>query len=257
MESPEYENSELTSKSNTDSASSTDSEDIDDESDGECDNVDLCSFFNEKEICFYTMINKYFLECTDENIRKMVDIVNCDSKISLRILDWFVTKYSKKRIDCNMNKDLEVFDVRISYKSQLKSYRKKYFDPFRRRKKFKYHYLTTATGEKKYVNTTLGQLNFFKWAISNGIINYVEKNLSQIIKAMNISNKEDKKKKGKNKDTGDNVSKISNGDDKNKNIKQKILIIIHFLLNLDKNLFFVVPLYLHHHKNTNFYLLIL
>lgn len=195
----EYEKSDNISKSSNDSAVSTETGEGDDETLDECDNVDLCSFFNEKEICFYTMINKFFLNCSEENIKKMVEIVNCESNISLRILDWFVTKYSKKRIDCNMNKDVEVFDVRISYKSQLKSYRKKYFDPFRRRKKFKYHYATTETGEKKYVNTTLGQLNFFKWAISNGIINYVEKNLNQIVKAMNISNKEDKKKKIKTK----------------------------------------------------------
>ena len=30
------------------------------------------------------------------NIKKLLDIVNSNSKISLRIIDWFVTNYSKK-----------------------------------------------------------------------------------------------------------------------------------------------------------------
>ncbi len=47
----------------------------------------------------------------------------------------------------------------------------------------------------KSIITTLGQLNFFKWAFSNNILIYVEKNLKHISKEMNLSNKEEKKKK--------------------------------------------------------------
>ena len=49
------------------------------------------------------------------------------------------------------------------------------------------------------VITTLGQLNFFKWAISNNIIECVEKHYPAIIEAMNKSNKEDKVRKNKKK----------------------------------------------------------
>lgn len=164
---------------------------------------DLTTFFTKKEICYYKMIDKFFLDCGKDYISKMVDIINGKSDISLRVLDWFVTKYSKKRLDGTKKESFliipqngnrtEVFDIRISYKSQLKAYRKRYFDPFRRRKKFKYYYDTTV--DRVSVDTTLGQLNFFKWAISNDIIRYVEKNIKQITYAMNQSNKDDKKKK--------------------------------------------------------------
>jgi hypothetical protein len=141
------------------------------------------------------MIDKFFRDCTEDQITKMLNIINKESEISLRILDWFVTRYAKKKIDFEINglqRD-EIFDVHISYKAQLKSYKKTYFDPFRRRKKFYYSY--DMINAKKNVYTTIGQLNFFRWAISNNIIEYVEKNLSQLTKAMNSSNKEDKKKK--------------------------------------------------------------
>jgi len=151
-------------------------------------------FFSVKELCYYKKIDKFFRSCSKENIVKMIDIIDGKSNISLRVLDWFVTKYSKKRIDCGISKNTEVFDVRISYKSQLKSYKKRYFDPFRRKKdtRFRYYFNGGHT-----IITTLGQLNFFKWAFTNNIVVYVEKNLKQISKEMNLSNKEDKKKKTK------------------------------------------------------------
>ena len=162
-------------------------------------------FFNVKELCYYKKIDKYFKSCTKDSISKMLDIIYGKSNISLRVLDWFVTKYSKKRIDCGMSKESEVFDVRISYKSQLKSYKKRYFDPFRRKKdtRFRYYFSGGQT-----IITTLGQLNFFKWAFTNNIVIYVEKNLKQISKEMNLANKEDKKKKVKKS------KQTSKGDDK-------------------------------------------
>ena len=67
----------------------------------------------------------------------MIDIINGKSEISLRILDWFVTRYSNKyKITIDMGDEEDIFNVHISYKAQLKSYKKKYFDPFRRKKKF-------------------------------------------------------------------------------------------------------------------------
>ncbi len=177
--------------------------DSNNDSDNKVKTDNLIKLFTKKELCYYRMINKFFIDCNKSDIIKMIDIINGKSEISLRVLDWFVTKYSKKRIGVCVNKEnkeTEVFDIRISYKSQLKAFKKRYFDPFRRRKKFKYNY-----DSNEYINTTIGQLNFFKWAISNNIIKYVEDNLIQINKAMNISNKEDKTRKKKNNcDTASN-----------------------------------------------------
>ena len=73
------------------------------------------TFFNQKELCHYKNINKYFKECFEknpENIIKMINVIEGKSDISLRILDWFVTKYSKKKITCNGNvKNVEAFDI--------------------------------------------------------------------------------------------------------------------------------------------------
>lgn len=151
------------------------------------------TFFTNKELCYFKMIDRFFKSCSIDKIHKMLDIVNGKSEISLRVLDWFVTRYSRKKIDFEADANGETFDVHISYKSQLKSYRKKYFDPFRRRKKFFYKY--DKNDQTKLFHTTLGQLNFFYWAITNNIIIFVEKNMESILKAMNQSNKEDKKKK--------------------------------------------------------------
>ena len=131
-------------------------------------------------MCYYVMVDKFFKRCSAEMIVKMIDIINCEDDISLRVLDWFVTRYSKNGVDMTTQDD--VFDVHINYKAQLKSYKKKYFDPFRR--KYKFDYVFNINNEKKILRTTIGQLNFFAWAISNNIITFVSQHLQQITKAM-------------------------------------------------------------------------
>jgi hypothetical protein len=100
-------------------------------------------------------------------------------KISLRIIDWFVTNYSKKH-NLVIQKNGKPFIVYLEYKSQLKAYSKKQFDPFCRRSRIHYVY-----EQGKRFETTIGQLNFFRWAIDNFIIDYIMKNYSTIEKDMN------------------------------------------------------------------------
>ena len=123
----------------------------------------------------------------ENNLQKLLDIVKNKSKLSLRIIDWYVTNYSKKN-NCNylLNKDSQNinFNVYINYKLQLKGYSKKQFDPFCRRERIKFFY-----NKDKYIITTVGQLNFFKWAISNNVIDSINKNLKIVEKDMNESYK--------------------------------------------------------------------
>lgn len=202
-----------TASNNTDTSTESDNEESESEDSIDALDINPTSFFSIKELCYYKLINKFFSGCSHENITQMIDIVEGKSDMSLRVLDWFVTKYSKKRIDCCQTKYDDVFfDVRISYKSQLKSYKKKYFDPFRRKKKFNYYFPNNQS-----MKTTLGQLNFFKWAFSCNIIYYVEKNLKHIIKEMKLSNKElDKKNKSKK-----NKKKKKNNSENEKTTKIK------------------------------------
>lgn len=160
--------------------------------------------FTKREIYFYNMIDKFYRHCDKKYILKMIDIINGDAMISLRILDWFVTRYSNKKKILLTAEDT-IIDVHISYKAQLKSYKKKYFDPFKRREKFEYHFKEVD----KTIYTTIGQLNFFRWAIEINIINYIENNYDTVAREMNISNKDDKKRK-KNKSIEQTIGKIIN-----------------------------------------------
>jgi hypothetical protein len=203
-------------ESNSIDSSSCSSESDEDEDE---DLKDPEKIFNVIELCYYKKIIDFYKACSSDNIEKMINIIDGKSSISLRILDWFVTKYSKKKIDCNITNNDESFDVRISYKSQLKSFKKRYFDPFRRRQKFMYNFVSN----NKSIITTLGQLNFFKWAFANNILIYVEKNLKQISKEMNISNKEEKKKK-KDKEKEKEKLKILSEDKKDIKFKKNTTI---------------------------------
>ena len=177
--------------------------------------------FTKKEKMTFRHLDNYFKSCTKAEVDRMLSIINKESNISLRILDWFVTRYAKNKNDCTIdignNDDEEEYDVHINYKAQLRSYKKTYFDPFRRRKKFYYNYNDNDVGKKVY--TTLGQLNFFKWAMTYNIIDYVEKNLSELTKAMNIATKEEniKKKNIKNINNDSNSNNSSDSDSDNDN----------------------------------------
>ena len=119
------------------------------------------------------------------NIDKIMPIINGKSPISLRILDWFVTNYAKKNnIAYNIETDgiVRKFIVHSNYKSQLKAYSKKLFDPFCRRERISFidHYDNVIT-------TTAGQLNFFRWVIENNIIEYILENIKLIENDMNYS----------------------------------------------------------------------
>jgi len=119
------------------------------------------------------------------NLEKIMPIINGKSNISLRILDWFVTNYAKKyNISYNITVDdiIKKFIVHISYKSQLKAYSKKLFDPFCRRERIRF-----VDHNNNEIITTAGQLNFFRWVIENDIFNYISDNIDNIEKDMNTS----------------------------------------------------------------------
>jgi len=132
-----------------------------------------------------------------ENIHKMMNIINGESKISLRIVDWFVTNFAKKYYtvyDLPTTRTTGVveitrFKVYNDYKLKLKAYSKRNFDPFCRWERISIPY-----DEEKYMETTLGQLNFFKWAIENNIIDFIRNHYADIEEDMNSRNSTSKKK---------------------------------------------------------------
>jgi hypothetical protein len=122
------------------------------------------------------------------NLNRMLKIITGNSKISLRIVDWFATNYAKKYFTILTEGDKR-FKVYFDYKLKLKAYSKKKFDPFCRWDRISIPYKNDTS-----IETTIGQLNFFKWAIENNVINYIETNYDTIEKDMNNRNSTSKKK---------------------------------------------------------------
>ena len=132
----------------------------------------------------------------DVNINLFIPIINSESRISIRLIDHFVTKYSKNNKIAFKIKEGEVeqnFNVHTSYKQQLKAFQKRHFDPFSRGDRIPYF-----MGESCVI-TTIGQLNFFKWFISKKIYDYIKINQDFIENDMNKRNKIDNKKVKKEK----------------------------------------------------------
>jgi hypothetical protein len=123
----------------------------------------------------------------------MLKIITGESKISLRIVDWFATNYAKKNYTLFTIKDVNDnnirFKVYFDYKLKLKAYSKKRFDPFCRWDRISIPYKNGT-----YIETTIGQLNFFKWAIENKVIEYIEEHYESIEDDMNTRNSTSKRK---------------------------------------------------------------
>lgn len=108
-------------------------------------------------------LSKYYED--DKAFATFQGVVDGSTKMSLRVLDWLVTNYAKKRnivYVINVHDRQVTFNMFLEYKSQLKAYSKRFFDPFCRRGRI------THRG----VETTCGQLNFFRWAIQYGVLDY-------------------------------------------------------------------------------------
>lgn len=153
----------------------------------------------KNDVLLLESLQKYYND--SDNGDKLYKILMDSRLISLRSIDWFITNYSKKNNICYLlyetenkkysfddknNKFYVGLNVYHSYKSQLKAYSKKRFDPFCRRDRIDF-----IVNDYK-IETTIGQLNFFKWAITNLVIDYIVKNKKEIEGDMNESLKKTK-----------------------------------------------------------------
>jgi hypothetical protein len=119
-------------------------------------------------------LKRFFSE--KQNSDKLSDILNHKVGLSLRNLEWFVTSYAKQKNVTFQTPKGNQFTVHVAYKSSLDGYSKKLFDPFCRTERIEFQGFTT----------TVGQLNFLKWIIQNGIIDYILNN-ADIAKKSNAS----------------------------------------------------------------------
>ena len=153
-----------------------------------------------------------------ENLNKMMRIINGESKISLRIVDWFVTNYAKKYYTIyelpvyKGSPEKMRFKVYNDYKLKLKAYSKRRFDPFCRWERISIPY-----DNEKLMETTIGQLNFFKW--ENNIIDFIETNYQMIENDMNHRNSNSKKKQ-----SPENLETIENDNSKTRKKREELSI---------------------------------
>ncbi len=186
-----------------------------------------CGYATQNDLLLKNLLEWYD---KDDNLNKMLKIINGESAISLRIVDWFATNFAKKNFTVyNINKkDKTVrFKVYIDYKLKLKAYSKKRFDPFCRWDRINIPY-----NENHSIQTTIGQLNFFKWALENNVINYIEEHYEEIEKDMNKRNSTSRRKntpinKSKNKQTRKKREELSISAAKSIK-KEEIKIVVKF-----------------------------
>jgi len=183
-----------------------------------------------KQAVILPTLMKFYKESS--NIKKFLEIINGDVPISLRLIDWFVTNYSKKNntmfdktlyIKSKKSKDKKEDDlfnnyirVNHNYKAQLTAYSKKNFDPFQRRERLGFMY---GNKPDECISTTIGQLNFFKWSIENHILDYIQDNIQDIEEDMNKNISINSKSKSK-KVKGSSGTTTSTGEQK-KTLKQR------------------------------------
>lgn len=134
---------------------------------------------------------------SDGNIERVVEITEGRSEVSLRLIDWFVTNYAKKRNIIHHRRvrgaapaeggaapregpdNVAFFSVYLSYREELRTFSKQQFDPFRRNGHIIFRY-----GDGKQLETTVGQLNFFRWAIEYCVLDYIQSHRAEIERSM-------------------------------------------------------------------------
>jgi hypothetical protein len=119
---------------------------------------------DKKSELLLTSLIKFFE--IPENREQLQNIIGHGKGPSLRKLEWFVTNYSKTNHVTYTTPSGKIFTVHVAYKSSLDGYSKKLFDPFCRTERIQFNGLTT----------TCAQLNFLRWAISNGIVDVLKNN---------------------------------------------------------------------------------
>ena len=188
------------------------------------------SYTTQNDLLLKNLMIFYNTEEND-NLDKMLRIITGESKISLRIVDWFATNYAKKYytlyvIDQTIENVARRFKVYDDYKLKLKAYSKKRFDPFCR-----WDRISIPYKDGNCIETTIGQLNFFKWALENKVVDYIEQNYDTIEKDMNNRNSTSKRKElllvGDNSKTRKKREELSISATKSIK-KEKVEIVVQF-----------------------------
>lgn len=134
----------------------------------------------------FTALETYYTDSAKLNLmQSIIQAQQNSNKVSLRLVDWLVTNYSKSHNIVYYVNDMP-FNIHQSYKNMLKAYSKKLFDPFRRHERV---YLKYGNNNSKVVETTVAQLTFFKWAIDNNVLQFAFDHRDHIKEDMDVNTK--------------------------------------------------------------------
>ena len=131
----------------------------------------------------------------------LLPILNHSSCVSLRVLDWLATNYAKSHrvvyaIEVPPDGRVQLFDLHRAYQDHLEQYRRRGFDPFRRKKPGPHgpkEIWFSVSGEQ--YATTVAQLNFMYWAHRYGVLRYAAKYYERIAHEMKNNIMETKRRR--------------------------------------------------------------
>lgn len=171
----------------------------------------------QQQVVLESLLPFYNLQINRDIIKELINGIYINEKgniISLRLLEWFVTNYSKKNLTeypiIRRNKPFR-FQVYTEYVYELGGYHKKKFDMFGRNNHITF-IVNDDTQEK--VDTTVAQLKFFKWAIENEVLTYLKSHYDEIYSDMKLNGSSSKKRlqnssQSSTSSTDSNMSSIS------------------------------------------------
>ena len=134
-----------------------------------------------------TELTPFFTEDRLRNI--VVPLTTASSGISLRVLDWFVINFSKRKQISIVSPEKLLVDVYMSYREWLRQWRRGLYDAFRRSERLYFE----LDGHR--YSTTVAQLNFIFWAVTKGVLQYANENCAVIEADMNKRYAECKRQK--------------------------------------------------------------
>lgn len=121
------------------------------------------------------MLVNFYRNGTFESI--VLPIIRDKKPLALRDIDWLVTNYSLAFPVVYQDPTRNVaapFNVHASYERHENDWKKRLFDPCQRGPRIMFY-----AGGQQY-ETTIGQLNFFKWAIEHGVIDWAVQHRDEI-----------------------------------------------------------------------------
>jgi hypothetical protein len=124
----------------------------------------------------------------ESRVQQFTDIVKHRNGLSLRIIDWLITNFSKK-VSVSIETHGLPGDLYRDYHKNLSAHNKKNFDPFARRQRI---CIIMFGRERRF--STIGQLNFFRWFLQKNLCSFLLENKSVIERHMRDYEKSSKKR---------------------------------------------------------------